>query len=425
MNPKVLVAVAALGVAGGAHGQCAPEWDTAPSSPLGVSVSVRGSAVHEGMFHIGGPYTGPSGVENVVARWDGTDWTALGSFPPSSRVNALASFDGELYVGGGFTIGSAVNVARWDGAAWVAAGAGPGGQVGAMRALTFAGQTKLYVGVFFGGLMTWDGAAWVRVGDLGGSVNDVIVWDDGAGETLFATGNALTIDGAPINAIARYNGTAWEELGDGSGLTGGLGRGITLAVFDDGSGEALYVGGNFEFAGGAEALYIAKWDGSGWSPVGAGFDASVLDLEVVDFGGGPTLYAGGNFFFSGGTLVNLIAELDPGEGWTGLGAGLSGGTVPSVSKMALLDDADGKWLYAAGGFTDVAGAPAPTVARWGCADSGCYADCDGSGSLDFFDFLCFQDAFGTGDPYADCDGSGSLDFFDFLCYQNEFAAGCP
>ena len=58
-------------------------------------------------------------------------------------------------------------------------------------------------------------------------------------------------------------------------------------------------------------------------------------------------------------------------------------------------------------------------------EAGCYADCDGSGALDFFDFLCFQNAFAGGEPYADCDGSGSLDFFDFLCFQNEFAAGCP
>jgi hypothetical protein len=55
----------------------------------------------------------------------------------------------------------------------------------------------------------------------------------------------------------------------------------------------------------------------------------------------------------------------------------------------------------------------------------CYADCDGSGALDFFDFLCFQNAFAAGEPSADCDESGSLDFFDFLCFQNEFAAGCP
>ncbi|MFG0286273.1 MAG: Ig-like domain-containing protein [Phycisphaerales bacterium JB039] len=56
--------------------------------------------------------------------------------------------------------------------------------------------------------------------------------------------------------------------------------------------------------------------------------------------------------------------------------------------------------------------------------SRCFADCDGDGSLTFFDFLCFQNQFGLGEPAADCDGDGSLTFFDFLCFQNEFAAGC-
>ena len=55
----------------------------------------------------------------------------------------------------------------------------------------------------------------------------------------------------------------------------------------------------------------------------------------------------------------------------------------------------------------------------------CYADCDGNGLLDFFDFLCFQNAFALGDAYADCDDTGVLDFFDFLCFQNAFAIGCP
>src|SRR5690606_32747712 len=58
-------------------------------------------------------------------------------------------------------------------------------------------------------------------------------------------------------------------------------------------------------------------------------------------------------------------------------------------------------------------------------DSPCYADCDGSGELDVFDFLCFQNLFAAGDPQADCDQSGELDIFDFLCFQNAFAAGCP
>ncbi|MFG0283861.1 MAG: GC-type dockerin domain-anchored protein [Phycisphaerales bacterium JB039] len=55
---------------------------------------------------------------------------------------------------------------------------------------------------------------------------------------------------------------------------------------------------------------------------------------------------------------------------------------------------------------------------------GCYADCDADGTLDIFDFLCFQNAFTTKDRYADCDGDGTWDIFDFLCFQNEFTAGC-
>jgi len=59
------------------------------------------------------------------------------------------------------------------------------------------------------------------------------------------------------------------------------------------------------------------------------------------------------------------------------------------------------------------------------SDYVCYPDCALDCQLDFFDFLCFQDAFTTTTPYADCDESGALDFFDFLCFQNAFAAGCP
>jgi hypothetical protein len=62
------------------------------------------------------------------------------------------------------------------------------------------------------------------------------------------------------------------------------------------------------------------------------------------------------------------------------------------------------------------------------APDNCYADCDGSGTLDILDFLCFQDAFVLMDPYADCDqttGAGVFDVFDFLCFQDFFTTGCP
>jgi hypothetical protein len=80
-----------------------------------------------------------------------------------------------------------------------------------------------------------------------------------------------------------------------------------------------------------------------------------------------------------------------------------------------------------GHFWYAGGIEAIGLARWGCPHPtlGCYADCDLDGSLDFFDFLCFQNAFLAQDPYADCDRDGTFTFFDFLCFQNEFLAGCP
>ena len=55
----------------------------------------------------------------------------------------------------------------------------------------------------------------------------------------------------------------------------------------------------------------------------------------------------------------------------------------------------------------------------------CYGDYDGSGTLDVFDMVAFQDDFITGKPAGDCDQSHVFDVFDFLCFQDAFAAGCP
>jgi hypothetical protein len=54
----------------------------------------------------------------------------------------------------------------------------------------------------------------------------------------------------------------------------------------------------------------------------------------------------------------------------------------------------------------------------------CYADFNGDGLLDLFDFLAFVNAFNVTDPKADCDANGGLDLFDFLCFVNAFNAGC-
>ena len=55
----------------------------------------------------------------------------------------------------------------------------------------------------------------------------------------------------------------------------------------------------------------------------------------------------------------------------------------------------------------------------------CYADCDSSGTLNIFDYICFGNEYAASTSYADCDGNGSLNIFDYICYGNAYAAGCP
>src|SRR5687768_15285412 len=57
-----------------------------------------------------------------------------------------------------------------------------------------------------------------------------------------------------------------------------------LESFDDGTGVALYVGGDLLRAGGINAAGIARWTGTAWEPVGSGLNGSVYDLVVFNDG---------------------------------------------------------------------------------------------------------------------------------------------
>ena len=48
------------------------------------------------------------------------------------------------------------------------------------------------------------------------------------------------------------------------------------------------------------------------------------------------------------------------------------------------------------------------------------SDFDGSGKIDFTDFLLFAAAFNTDNPTFDLDNSGRVDFLDFLIFAANF-----
>ncbi len=257
---------------------------------------------------------------NGIGRFDGSTWSALGG-GLVHEVLALATYDDllgggpALFAGGSFSLAGgqpAPWIARWDGSSWSPLASqlnntvralavfydGTGGKAHLFAAGSFSsagGQTA-------GNIARWDGTGWLPVG--GGfstslySAHALVVHDDGsgAGPALYAGGNFPTAGGVLVNGIARWNGSTWSALG--SGVSGGSAVVRALAVYDDGAGggPALFVGGDFEVAGGIAAQGLARWDGSAWSPVGTGFvGGGVRTLAVHDDGHGPALYVGGDF----------------------------------------------------------------------------------------------------------------------------------
>jgi hypothetical protein len=172
-----------------------------------------------------------------------------------------------------------------------------------------------------------------------------------SGSTLYAGGEFETAGGSAAICIAQWNGSSWSPLGSGIGDSDGLSSPVqALAV----SGNTLYVGGNFGFAGGIAANNIAQWNGSSWSALGSGVSYWVSALAVS----GNTLYAGGEFGAAGGSPANAIAQWN-GSSWSALGSGM-GGDEPYVSALAV----SGSTLYAGGDFTTAGGSAANYIAQW-------------------------------------------------------------
>jgi hypothetical protein len=373
-----------------AHAQCEPRWTPLFGEAPGTNGSIETSIVFDDgtgpALYVAGEFTRAGGiVANRIAKWDGVRWSPLGSGMDIQTVNCLAVFDDgdgpALYAGGSFAQAGDVQVngiARWDGSAWHPVGfgdtVGVSGFVHSMAVFDDGTGPALYVGGFFsaaGGvpamrIAKWDGQNWSAVGQgmsggAGGQVRALQVWDDGTGPALYAAGSFLEADGAVVNRIAKWTGTAWVGLG------GGMNTHIwDLEVWDDGSGAGpcLYAAGEFITAGGVTVNRIARWDGSTWTPLGTGMNGVVRALTVFDDAGpgGPALIAAGDFTSAGGVTVNRIAKWD-GTSWSPFTAGANG----PLKTLAVYDDGSGAGpaLHAAGSFVGVGlGGVMDNIVKW-------------------------------------------------------------
>ena len=195
---------------------------------------------------------------------------------------------------------------------------------------------------------------------LNGAVFALLTFDDGSGPALYAAGAFSSAGGTPANRIAKWNGAQWSGLDNGLGV----GSALALAVLDDGAGPALYVGGTFTTAGNGLASRVAKWDGTSWSPLGAGIGPGFVSaLVAFDDGSGPALYAGGSFGSAGGASANCIAKWD-GANWSALPGVWSSGSPGSVGALVVHDEGHGPRLFAAGSLQNMGAPPSSFVARW-------------------------------------------------------------
>jgi len=363
---------------GGADGVLAnfiASWDGTHWSGLGTPGRLNG--VQGFVFALGNDGTNiyAGGVfnyigrtnANYIARFDGTNWyplgTGIGPVSGSTAVSTIAVSNNNVFVGGSFSFAGSVfapDIARWDGTNWNALGTGPGGIVASMMVRTdgvYAVGAPLngsaYYLPFF---QHWDGTNWNDMIPLYYNItpynNDPNIGMDAIasiGTNFYVGGHFVVWSNYPAGGCSNILVFNTYSKIMGSGLNSNV---LALAVL----GANLYAGGLFTNAGGQGANHIAMWDGTNWSAVGGGVvgGGNVFALTTM----GNNLYAGGSFTNMGGVSVARIAKWD-GTNWSALGSGI-GGRSAGVQGLT----AAGSDLYVGGNFKLSGNKNVSSIARW-------------------------------------------------------------
>ncbi|MCU1451990.1 MAG: hypothetical protein JWN46_136 [Acidimicrobiales bacterium] len=379
------VSVAGMPTSSFAH---VAHWTGGGFVPMGTGLNgtVNAIAVIGSKVYVGGTFTTAGGKPaRHLAVWNGLWWAPVGSgvatdpsLPIPEDVEALATDGTHLFLGGQFDHAGgvpAMSVASYDPATGKFSPLGAGIQTctscgktrpGRVRALLdVAGQ--LYAGGTYeqaGAVLTssfarWNGSGWTSYGSgvltaaqTTGTVAAVAV-DPGSG-AIYVGGQFDSAGGVAAKSLAKLTGTSWAGAGN---ITDGFGsasmvRGLAF------TGGALYAGGDFSVAGGGLAAHLAVQHGSVWSQVGAGVDGAVEALAVTNQG---SVAVGGSFDRSGSVFLANLATWGTGR-WGTFGQGVQSAnqTVDSIHALSVI----GSGTYAGGHFLQVGGVPVSSIARW-------------------------------------------------------------
>lgn len=374
-------------------------WDNR-FAPQGVNGPVNAIAVNGNDVYVGGNFTTAGGVVvNSIAKWDGSNWSALGtgiftSYGFAGTVYSIAISGNNVYVGGMFSLAggtSANNIAKWNGNSWSALSSGTDGSVYALA----ANGTDVYVGGYFysaGGVAVnsiakWNGSTWSALGSGvsapaniaptpsasellkpipftaptpvptpatpppppgKGIVNAIAV----NGNDVYIGGNFMSVGGVAVSGIAKWNGSVWSTLGSGVGGVDTRYPSVSAVAV---SANNVYVGGGFSNAGGITTSGIAKWDGASWSSLGNGIGGGSNPQVKTIAINGTDVYVGGGFSAAGSVLASNVAQWD-GNNWSALGSG------GDSSVYAIAASASG--VYVGGYFAKAGSNAASDIALW-------------------------------------------------------------
>ena len=255
-------------------------------------------------------------------------------------------------------------------------------------------------------LHKWSSQTWTELGAFNGEVRSLEVAANGM---LYAAGTFTTLDGEPLQGLARHDGTSWSTLGtpprslyavrvigNEPCIGGKIGESdsVGVACFDGngwvareanmatGTIHALRQQGGQMIAAGRFALKdaegnpesvgsLARWTGAQWELIGGGLAGPVGPADVSEIAvDGTKLYAIGNIARAGGgTNVSGVVMFDTATSqWNDLGGGFSGNTAANPPPNGLLGRTlavvAGGEVIAGGAFSIASGRNAFGIARW-------------------------------------------------------------
>lgn len=377
-----LYAAGAFERAGNAGACCVARWDGANWNTVGqTSKGVPPTSVNfvESLLQVNSSTALPSGLymgglfsdvgstaANCIARWDGTNWNALGggvsgnfSGGNGQRINAMATDGTNLYGGGIFTNVSGTymsGVAYWNGSTWNPMGSGVDFIV---SALAIGQANNVWVGGSFTnaggfsspGLAVWYSGAWHNQGTVQGTSPSVTALVYDGSSKVYIGGSFNTVGGVNATNIAYYDYNTSSMHALGVGLQAGK---VSALLYTNG---ILYAGGTFTNSSTTTLWRIAQWNGSTWSALGngiAGNGAAAIN-GIVPSGG--NIYVTGNFTNASGVVATNVAYWD-GSAWHAMGSGLDNSRVGSAIT------ANGNDIYVGGSFQWAGDKPSVFIAHW-------------------------------------------------------------